>query len=90
MSKIMINTFTLEPNTITNIVKNDGNKIKFYVVEGSCTFETTYNNETITVEKVKSENYTIQEKVEYRLQNTCNTPCVLVIMTGTEEELNTI
>jgi len=85
----MINTFTLEPNTITNMVKHDGNKIKFYVVEGACIFETTFNNETVIVKKFKSENYIIQEKVEYRLQNTCNTPCVLVIITGSEEELST-
>jgi hypothetical protein len=85
----MINTFTLEPNTITNMVKHDGNKIKFYVVEGACIFETTFNNETTIVEKTKHENYIIQEKVEYRLQNTCNTPCVLVIITGSEEKLST-
>ena len=85
----MINTFTLEPNTITNMVKHDGSVLRFFIAEGTCIFETTFNNETTIVEKTKHEKYTIQEKVEYRLQNTCDTPCVLVIITGLEEELST-
>lgn len=83
----MINTFTLEPKTITNLMMHHGTTVNFFIVEGSCSFETIYNNETVIVEKNKHEKYIIQEKVEYRLRNTCETPCVLIIITNLEEEL---
>jgi hypothetical protein len=76
----MTQEYKIDPNTTTEYVMHLGPDITVYVIQGKCTIETIYNSMTLSVEKGEKESYIIQEKVEYRLQNTCNYPCVLRII----------
>jgi len=72
--------YTINPKTVTEFKMHEGPEVTFLVLEGKCIFETVYRNDKISIEKSMNQSYTIKEKVEYRLQNTCNSPCILLIM----------
>lgn len=82
----MIIKYNLEPNTTTNYVTHNGPNLTLFILAGQCQIETVYNGTNINVEKKSHEKYIIEEKVEYRLKNTCNDQCVLVIMSELSEE----
>lgn len=82
----MTKEYKIEPNMTTEYVTHLGPDIVIYVIQGKCDIETIYNNVKINVEKGEKESYIIEEKVEYRLKNTCNYPCILRIMTLLDQE----
>lgn len=73
--------YILEPQQITDYKVHEGSDIIFLVKSGSVVFETVYLNLKEVVVKHTNESYQIKEKVKYRLHNTCNLPCNIVIIT---------
>jgi len=65
----------IEPNNAL-VIKNSHDTI-FYVTEGKCNIETTFNRDIIIVEKSQDESYFIQSNIVCKIHNLSNDICLL-------------